>query len=140
MRGLFRRIGSRMSSPSATTGGMQDISEMRGPVVVTDAGQHVPTMSWITAATVRMTWETRATRTLREQLTELTQSGRTVEVYRGWDEDSVPERLKAWGIPFERRGRKEMQEGKVMMSLVEGYPDFPAVRYRELPPVPPGAN
>ena len=82
-------------------------------------------------AAVRMTWETNATRTLRRQLTELSQPGTEIEVSFRWFEIPVPERLKAWGVHFQTKGRNEIRDGNELMSVVEGYPGV--VRYRILP-------
>ena len=50
-----------------------------------------------------------------------------------WYPDSVPERLKSRGIRFVLRDRKAMAGATEMKSIVEGYPDFLAVRYRTPP-------
>jgi hypothetical protein len=83
-------------------------------------------------AGVRMKWETLSTLTLRRQLTELSQPETEIEVSFRWFEIAVPERLKTWGVRFQTRGRNEIRDGKVLMSVVERYPG--AVRYRLLPP------
>ena len=82
-------------------------------------------------AAVRMSWETNATRTLRRQLTELRQPGTHIEVSFRWFEIPVAERLKAWGVRFQTKGRHEIRDGNELMSVVEGYPGV--VRYRRLP-------
>jgi hypothetical protein len=83
-------------------------------------------------AGVRMKWETLATLKLRRQLTELSQPGTEIEVSFRWFEIGVPERLKAWGVKFQTKGRNEIRDGKMLMSVVDRYPG--GVRYRLLPP------
>jgi hypothetical protein len=83
-------------------------------------------------AGVRMKWETLATLKLRRQLTELSQPGTEIEVSFRWFEIAVPERLKTWGVKFQTKGRNEIRDGKVLMSVVERYPG--PVRYRLLSP------
>jgi hypothetical protein len=82
-------------------------------------------------AGIRMSWETGATRTLRRQLTELKRQGREIEINLGYFETPIGERLKAWGVRFQLKGRKEVRDGTVLTSVVEGYPG--AVRYRVRP-------
>jgi hypothetical protein len=86
----------------------------------------------VIVAGVRMKWETLATLKLRRQLTELSQPGTEIEVSFRWFEVGVPERLKAWGVKFQTKGRNEIRDGKVLMSVVERYPG--PVRYRLLSP------
>jgi len=82
-------------------------------------------------AGVRMKWETLATLKLRQQLTELSQPGVEIEASFRWFEIGVPERLKAWSVKFQTKGRNEIRNGKVLMSVVDRYPG--AVRYRIMP-------
>jgi 4-amino-4-deoxy-L-arabinose transferase-like glycosyltransferase len=83
-------------------------------------------------AAVRMAWETKATQTLRWQLIELRQPGREIEIYFPRFEVSGEERLKTWGVRFQKKGRNEIHGATELMSVVEGYPG--AVQYRVLPP------
>lgn len=80
---------------------------------------------------VRMAWETRASHTLRQQLSELRQSGKEIEINPRYFERAVEERLKSWGVRYQKRGRNELRDGLVMVSVVEGYPGV--VRYRLSP-------
>jgi hypothetical protein len=89
-------------------------------------------------AGVRMKWETLATLKLRQQLTELSQPGKEIEVSVQWFEIGVPERLKAWGVHFQTRPRNFIRDGEMLMSVVDRYPG--AVRYRMLPTGPTGAS
>jgi 4-amino-4-deoxy-L-arabinose transferase-like glycosyltransferase len=79
-------------------------------------------------AGVRINWETNATRKLRGQLAELSQQGREVEIALDYFEIPVGERLKTWGVRFQKKGRKAVRDGNELMSVVEGYPG--AVKYR----------
>jgi hypothetical protein len=77
-------------------------------------------------AAIRIGWETQASWTLRQQLTEL--RGKQIDVALGYFQIPVGERLKDWDVKFNLKGRRELRDGKVLMSVVEGYPG--AVRYR----------
>jgi hypothetical protein len=79
---------------------------------------------------VRMKWETNATLTLQRQLTELHQSDGRIIFYIQRFGASVPERLKEWSITYENGSASEVRGGKVLMSMVEDYPN--PVRYRSL--------
>ena len=84
-------------------------------------------------ADIRLCWETKASQTLRRQLTDLRQSGQKIEINFMNFAVSGEERLKSWGIPYRKVGRKEKLAGGVeLMSVVEGYPG--AVKYRVFPP------
>ncbi|HVU36442.1 MAG TPA: hypothetical protein VHE61_23590 [Opitutaceae bacterium] len=85
----------------------------------------------IVVAGVRLHWETQATRRLRAQLTELSRSGREIEISLQYFEIPVGERLKTWGIRFVPRRRNEIRDGTELESVVEGYPG--AIRYRSMP-------
>ena len=67
----------------------------------------------------------------RRQLTELSHPGTQIEVSFRWFEIPVAERLKAWGVRFQTKGRHEIRDGNELMSVVEGYPGV--VRHRRLP-------
>jgi len=79
-------------------------------------------------AGVHLTWETKASLKLRQQLTGLRQSGSEIEICFYNFPRSGEERLKARGIPYQEKSRKELPEGTELMSVVEGYPG--AVQYR----------
>jgi hypothetical protein len=79
---------------------------------------------------VRMNWETRASEKLRQQLTELRESGKEIEICFNSFVRSGEERMKTWGIPYHEKTRKELHTGTELMSVVEGYPL--AVQYRVL--------
>ena len=81
-------------------------------------------------AVVRMTWETKSTIALRRQLTELASSDREIGINFRWFEVPVSERLKTWGISYQKMKRKELTNAVELMSVVEGYPG--AVKYRVL--------
>ena len=81
---------------------------------------------------VRMAWETKASQKLRQQLTELRQSGREIEICFRYFEVSGEARLKVWGVPYQKKERNEIRNGTELMSVVEGYPA--AVMYRVPPP------
>ena len=83
-------------------------------------------------ASVRMAWETKASQTLRRQLTELRESGQGIEIYFPRFQVSGEERLKSWGVRYQKKGRNEIRNATELMSVVEGYPG--AVQYRVLPP------
>ena len=81
-------------------------------------------------AGVHLTWETKASLKLRRQLTGLRQSGSEIEVCFNNFARSGEERLKAWGVPYQEKSRKELPDGTELMSVVEGYPG--AVRFRQM--------
>ena len=87
---------------------------------------------------VRLKWETLATLTLRRQLTELSQPGTEIAISFRWFEASMPERLKAWGVRFQRRPRQEIRDGPELMSVVDRYPG--AIHYRLLQAAPAAAS
>ena len=72
-------------------------------------------------AAVHLTWETKASEKLRQQLTELRESGSEIEICFYNFSRSGEERMKAWGIPYQEKSRKELPEGTELMSVVEGY-------------------
>jgi hypothetical protein len=79
-------------------------------------------------AGVHLTWETKASEKLRQQLTGLHQSGKEIEICFNNFSRSGEERLQAWGIPYREKSRKELHDGTELMSVVEGYPG--AVQFR----------
>jgi hypothetical protein len=79
-------------------------------------------------AAVHLRWEIKATKTLRRQLIELRDAGQKIEVSLQWFGEPVEERFKTWGIPYRKLGRRELQSGPMLMSVVEGYPG--AIHYR----------
>ena len=79
---------------------------------------------------VRMKWETNASQTLRQQLTEFRQSDRQLLIYFPRFSVSGEGRLKAWGISY-KIDRKQVGTGPKLMSVVEDYP-LPT-RYRLVP-------
>ena len=79
-------------------------------------------------AGVHLTWETKASLKLRQQLTELRQSGKEIEICFNKFTRSGEERLKAWGIPYQEKSLSEIHDGTELMSVVEGYPR--AVQFR----------
>jgi hypothetical protein len=81
-------------------------------------------------AGVRMTWETKASEKLRQQLTGLRQSGSEIEICFNNFPRAGEERLKAWGISYQEKTRKELPDGTELMSVVEGYPG--AVQFRPI--------
>jgi hypothetical protein len=80
---------------------------------------------------VRMKWETNASQTLRQQLTELRQSDREILFYIPRFGVAVEGRLKAWGINYKIGDARQVGTGPKLMSVVEDYP-LP-VRYLLLP-------
>lgn len=84
-------------------------------------------------AGVGMTWEMNASRTLRGQLAELHGSGNTIEVDFRQFEMSMQEKLKDWGVPYQKVDpKKKLRDGSELMSVVNGYPG--TIHYRVLPP------
>lgn len=79
-------------------------------------------------AGIRLRWETHASRELRQQLATLRDARQPIEVNPRWFRASQEERLSAWGIPHVLKGRRDVQDGVELKSVVEGYPG--AVRYR----------
>jgi hypothetical protein len=79
-------------------------------------------------AGVHLMWETKASLKLRQQLNELRQSGSKIEICFNAFTRSGEERLKAWGVPYQEKSRKELHDGTELMSVVEGYPG--AVQFR----------
>jgi hypothetical protein len=73
-------------------------------------------------AGVHLTWETKSSLKLRQQLTQMRQSGKEIEICFNKFTRSGEERLKAWGIPYHEISLKEIQNGIELMSVVEGYP------------------
>jgi hypothetical protein len=73
-------------------------------------------------AGVHLTWETKASLRLRQQLTELRESGKEIEICFNKFARSGEERLKSWGIPYQEKSLKEIHDGTELMSVVEGYP------------------
>ncbi|PTX94419.1 hypothetical protein [Opitutus sp. ER46] len=80
---------------------------------------------------VHLTWEARHSAALRRQLIELRAQHRPIEISIPYFEVGVEERLKTWGISYQKRGRKELRDAEDLISVVEGYPG--AVKYRVLP-------
>jgi hypothetical protein len=90
-------------------------------------------------AAVRLRWETTASLTLRRQLQELRESGNEYEFNTNYFGESAKVRLGEAGVRFRDVGSKTFQNGRELMSVVEGYPR--AIRYRlvgEQDPVAPG--
>jgi len=84
-------------------------------------------------AGVGLTWEINASRTLRGQLAELHESGKTIEVDFRQFEMSMEEKLKTWDVPYQKMDpKKKFRDGSELMSVVDGYPG--TIRYRVLPP------
>jgi len=81
-------------------------------------------------AGVHLTWETKASLKLRQQLTELHRSGNEIEICFNAFARSGEARLKTWGVPYREKNRKELPAGTELMSVVEGYPG--AVQFRLL--------
>jgi len=79
-------------------------------------------------AAVRLNWEVTSTRTLHQQLSELRDSGKEIEIDMQWFGEPVGERLKTWGIPYQSVGRDRIRDGKELMSVVAGYPG--GIHYR----------
>lgn len=73
-------------------------------------------------AAVHLTWETKASLKLRQQLTELSASGKQIAICFNKFTRSGEERLEIWGVPYEEKTRKELHTGTELMSVVEGYP------------------
>ena len=79
---------------------------------------------------VRFNWEVQATRTLRRQLTDLQNNGQKIEIDLRYFGQPVGERLKRWGIDYQR-SRYQFQDGEELISVVYGYPG--GIHYRFLP-------
>lgn len=76
--------------------------------------------------TMHMRWETRSSVELRKQLTDLKDEKIPIDIYYGWFEKSIEERLKTWKIDFspeKSKRRIEKAEHMVLPSVVEGYPN-----------------
>jgi hypothetical protein len=108
----------------------------------------LPKLAWALAAlllinalivaSVRMAWETRATLTLRQQLSDLARAGQPIEVKFRYFTISGQERLKAWGIPFETVEKGKLPDARQFMNVVEDYPAPTQYRIKPqpTPPVP----
>jgi hypothetical protein len=81
---------------------------------------------------VRMTWETKATHTLKRQLTDLQESKAEIEISFLYFQQSAEEKLKVRGVPYLVKGRKDIKHGITLMSVVDGYPG--AIQYQLRPP------
>jgi hypothetical protein len=87
-----------------------------------------------------MEWETRSSVHLYKQLSELKQKGKTIEVYFGYFEESGKEKLSKWDIKYtqipmvEFRKMDEITKGEFqqLTSMVEGYPLFLSILFREI--------
>ena len=78
-----------------------------------------------------LSWETRSSITLREQLTEISSKKKPIEVFYGMFKKSVEEKLARWDIEYTTVPPREIIQGehKQLTSVVEGYPNM--VLYRE---------
>jgi len=76
----------------------------------------------VIVAAVRLNWEVASTRTLHQQLVELRDSGKEIEIDMQWFGEPVGERFKTWGIPYESVGLGQVRDGEELMSVVAGYP------------------
>jgi len=91
-------------------------------------------------AAVHLSWETRASQTLRRQLTELRNGSGEIEISLRYFEIPVGERLTAWGIRFQKRSRDALRDATPLMSVVEGYPGEIKFRLGHPAPVGPAAK
>jgi hypothetical protein len=91
-----------------------------------------------------MEWETSNSIHLYKQLSELKKKDKTLEVYFGYFEKSGKEKLSKWGIKynqvqpdqfFQRDENNKIREFEKLTSMVEGYPLFLQILFRE-----PGKN
>lgn len=80
--------------------------------------------------TVRMRWETWATRTLREQLRQMRDSGQEYEVSTRYFSDAAKLRLDWAGVRYTDIGMKKIPDGTELMSVVEKYPASMAYRVK----------
>jgi hypothetical protein len=71
---------------------------------------------------VRFRWETRASLRLREQLTEMRESGQAYDVSTRYFSLSADERLSEAGVKFHDVGDKRGNDWIELTSVVEGYP------------------
>jgi hypothetical protein len=87
-----------------------------------------------------MEWETRNSIHLYKQLSELKKKDKAIEVYFGYFEKSGKEKLSKWGIKytqiqgdefFRQDGNNKGREFQKLTSMVEGYPLFLQILYRE---------
>ena len=78
---------------------------------------------------VRFNWEVQATRTLRRQLTDLQEKGQKIEIDLQYFGQPVGERLKRWGIEYQR-SRRPIRDEHELISVVYGYPG--GIHYRFL--------
>jgi hypothetical protein len=85
----------------------------------------------LVVAVIHLDWKIMATRTLNRQLTELRDSGKEIEVELKWFGEAVGRRFKTWGIPYHRVGRRQVQDGQELMSVVAGYPGGIEYRVKE---------
>jgi len=78
-----------------------------------------------------LSWETRSSIKLRQQLTEISKQKVAIEVFYGAFKKSVEEKLTKWNIEFNTAPPREIiqNEHKQLTSVVEGYPNM--VLYRE---------
>ena len=79
-------------------------------------------------AAIRLNWEVKSTQTLNQQLVEMRDSGKKIEIDMQWFGEPVGERLKTWGIPYQTVGRNMIQDGKELISVVADYPG--GIHYR----------
>ena len=78
-------------------------------------------------AGVRVHWETTRSLTLRHQLRDMHDSGKTYRVSTRSFTDSATTRLNEAGVPFQDLGMTKLPTGHELTSVVEYYPD--ATRY-----------
>ena len=77
---------------------------------------------------VRLHWEIKSSRILRQQLVSLRDTGQPIEINMAYFGESVGPRLRDWGIEFEETWRLRPEGSTEMMSVARGNPG--AVRYR----------
>lgn len=73
-------------------------------------------------AVVHLNWEITSSRALYNQLTELKNTKKKIEVDFQYFVTPVSERFKTWGIPYQAVKLDQLPDGEKLMSVVEGYP------------------
>jgi hypothetical protein len=85
----------------------------------------------LAVAVIHLDWEITATRTLRNQLAELRDSGKAIDVDFQWFGEAIGKRFTTWGIPYTRVRRGQANDGSELMTVVAGYPGTIHYRVKE---------
>jgi len=81
---------------------------------------------------IHMQWETSSSLKLRQQLSEIRKTHKPIEIYVGWFEKSMHEKLNAWHIEYRKVKKREITKGghHELVSVVDGYPNM--ILYRKV--------